>query len=529
MKKRIKRVLSLVMVAAVILGIITGCGNKQEDSQSTQSANSSDTEVSGNPITLNVEVFDRGVSGQPDLNNNYWTKYVNDNFGKKNNITVNYVPVIRTQEVDKLNVLMAAGQAPDICFTYDVGTIAKYVKNDGIYQLNDYLAKYGSDLTGYLGESVLSYGKYYGKQMVIPAKRMFTSWTGNFIRKDWLDKLGLPVPTNRDELYNVLVAFRDKNPGNVKGVIPWVVCNSPNGISLGNVFDSFTPEMSEEEFVTESGWVKPGNKETYKWLNKLYNEKLISPDFALDKTGKQGNADVASGKGGFFGADWDFPYVNTNGIYKTLKESLPDAELIPVDTFMNAEGKYRKIAYGEYGIFIMIPKTSKNPEAAIKYLNWMSNKDVIYHLQNGEEGVNHKLVNGIPVSIPQTGDRMVMSSSNMDYCIILNGVDTGDKEKNLQAYANNYQGFESDILDAYKVATNDSYVQYFFNSVNESNSKYGKTLGNMGNDMKAALIACKPAEFDKLYDKLVAEYMSAGGQAVQDENKKIYKDMHSTK
>ncbi|MER2139534.1 MAG: hypothetical protein ABS965_05370, partial [Succiniclasticum sp.] len=30
-----------------------------------------------------------------------------------------------------------------------------------------------------------------------------------FIRKDWLDKLGLALPTNEDEFYNCLVAFRD--------------------------------------------------------------------------------------------------------------------------------------------------------------------------------------------------------------------------------------------------------------------------------------------------------------------------------
>ena len=38
-----------------------------------------------------------------------------------------------------------------------------------------------------------------------------------YIRKDWLEKLGLEEPKTVDELYNVLVTFRDKDPnGNGK-------------------------------------------------------------------------------------------------------------------------------------------------------------------------------------------------------------------------------------------------------------------------------------------------------------------------
>jgi putative aldouronate transport system substrate-binding protein len=43
--------------------------------------------------------------------------------------------------------------------------------------------------------------------------------------------------------------------------------------------------------------------------------------------------------------------------------------------------------------------------------------------------------------------------------------------------------------------------------------------------MTAKLIYCRPSEFDVLYANLVEEYMSAGGQAVMDENIKIYKAM----
>lgn len=44
----------------------------------------------------------------------------------------------------------------------------------------------------------------------------------------------------------------------------------------------------------------PGVKEGFRYLNKLYNEGLISPDFALDKDGTQKDADIVNGVAGAF-------------------------------------------------------------------------------------------------------------------------------------------------------------------------------------------------------------------------------------
>lgn len=52
-----------------------------------------------------------------------------EKFGNPNNIKLEYVPVPRAQEVQKLNVLMASGgDAPDIVFTYDSNLVYNYVR-----------------------------------------------------------------------------------------------------------------------------------------------------------------------------------------------------------------------------------------------------------------------------------------------------------------------------------------------------------------------------------------------------------------
>lgn len=522
---KIKKMMALVPVLTLATSVLAGCGSDNaKDSQSTSTGAAA---PSGAPVTLTVELFDRGIQGQPDLNNNTWTRYINDNFGKQNNAVVKFVPVPRSQEIDKLNVLMASGEAPDISFTYDGATVSRYAKINGILPLDDVLAKHGKELTNYLGKTVLTYGQYNGKQMAIPAKRTSLAWGGTFIRKDWLDKLGMPIPTTRDELYNTLVAFRDKNPGGVNGVIPWGLAATGMNYGFGNLSESFWGKQSEEEFVTMPGWLRPGNKDALKFLNKLYNEKLISPDFALDKTAKQADADVTNGKVGFFSANWDYPL--RQNISEPLKANAPEANFVPIDTFKNYEGKYKKIAYNENGVNVFIPKSSKNAELAIKYLNWMSDPKNIFFLQYGKEGVNHKMVNGIPQVITQTGDNMQTSYLNLDYTLVVNGVELGDQEKNIKALAASAPGYEAVAEQSYKINTTDTYTGFYYETPNESNIKFGKTLGDMNKQMTDKLIVCKPAEFDALYDKLVAEYMAAGGQAVMDENVKIYKAMQAAK
>lgn len=529
MKRGIKKVLALLIAVFLFAGATAGCGNKAETADSATGSSASSGAVSSNsPVTLTVEVFDRGIQGQPDLNNNMWTRYINDNFGKPNNITVEFVPVLRSQEIDKLNILMAANEAPDICFTYDTATITKYIKNDGLTQLDDLLKDYGTNLTKYLGEEVLLYGKYNGKQMTVPAKRTVLADAGTFIRKDWLDKLGLPEPTTTEELYNTLVAFRDKNPGGVKTVIPWGIGGQGWSENYGNLFEAFWQKESDKDFVTVNGWLKPGNKEAVRFLNKCYNEKLLSPDFAIDKTGKQLDADLSNGNVGFFCLNWDYPWRPSIGIAQNLAQKDPNASFIPVDTFKNYEGKYKKKTYSPNGVSVIIPKSSKNAVQAIKYLDWMSDPNVIYYLQNGEEGVNYKMADGNIQPIPQTGDKMMTSTQNLDYTLIVNGTELGDPEKNIKAVASTYLGYESMAEKALNIFMTDGYQPFFFDTPNEASGKYGKTLGDKNNDMMAKLIYCKPAEFDKLYDSLVQELMDAGAKAVMDENIKIYDAMQAT-
>lgn len=467
------------------------------------------------------------------MNNNYWTRYINDNFGKQYNATVKFVTVPRSQEVDKLNVLMAAGQAPDIVYTYNTGVVYNFVQQGGLAELDSVLKQYGSALTNYLGDDVLKYGKFDGKQYAVPGKRTVLAGSNTFIRKDWLDKLGLPVPTTPEQFYNTMVAFKEKNPGNVNGVIPYGYNVSTSNPGLGYIPEAFKPsKLTEEQFATlqprmiwESNWNLIGFEDAVKYMNRMYNEGLISPNFAVDKDGKLLDADISNGKVGAFQTNWDGPYRTSPGTYNNLKKNVPGAELIPVDPWQNDAGKHPKNGYSPNGMYIFIPKTSKNVDLAIEYLNWMVDPKNTLFLQNGKEGVDYTMVNGVPVQTGTTtkGDKMMTVANNLDYDILSNGIELGDPQKDTAAISAGYPGYEKDAENALKVSMDGYYHTYFYSIPNSADAKYGADLRNLSAQMLAKLIAAKPADVDTLYKSLLQQYMDQGGKAVQDEYIKNYK------
>ncbi|WP_027085973.1 extracellular solute-binding protein [Cohnella panacarvi] len=526
--------LATLMIVSTLAACSSNGANKSSDTEPASSTpgNTASDSAPKEHRTLTVEVFDRGKPGQPDLNNNYWTKYINDNFGKQYNATVKFVTVPRSQEVEKLNVLMASSDAPDIVFTYDAGTVYKFSQQGGLTDLGPVLEQHGTDLVNYLGEEILKYGKIDGKQYAIPGKRTVLAGFNTFIRKDWLDKLSLPVPTTAEQFYDTMVAFKEKNPGNVTGVIPFGYSLNSATPGLGDLIEAFKPSnLTEQQFATlqpnsvrTPPWTMPGYDKAVQFMNKMFNEGLISPNFTTDKDGKQLDADISNGKVGAFSTNWDGPYRTAPGNYTNLKTNVPGAELIPINPWQNDAGKHPKQGYSPNGMFILVPTFSKNADLAVQYLNWMVDPKNTLFLQNGEEGVDFNMVNGVPVQTGTTtsGDKMMTVANNLDYDILSNGIELGDPQKNAAAISAGYPGFEKEVEEALKVAMTDYYAPYYFSIPNSAEAKYHGQLTSLSAQMLAKLIFAKPAEFDGLYKTLVEQYMEQGGKAVEDEFIKNY-------
>src|SRR5690606_37822367 len=79
------------------------------------------------------------------------------------------------------------------------------------------------------------------------------------IRKDWLDQLGLDVPSTMDELRDTLTAFRDQDPSGTGNTIPWSPANLDNLASLGWMYGLHL-------FVNQGFYPDDNGKIVYEWM-----------------------------------------------------------------------------------------------------------------------------------------------------------------------------------------------------------------------------------------------------------------------
>ena len=160
-KKVLKRTMALALTGVMAMGTLTGCGGGSDDSAGASTDNSGTTstenssaastdnssaastdnatastdnapaadasgatgieswEAFAENVTLKIPVYDRGAEGVPNVSDNYWTKWVQENFGDKYNITVEYVPITRTDVLTSYSLLAAAEDLPTILMEYD--------------------------------------------------------------------------------------------------------------------------------------------------------------------------------------------------------------------------------------------------------------------------------------------------------------------------------------------------------------------------------------------------------------------------
>lgn len=516
-----------LLLAAVLTttAVLSGCsGNNSGSAPSTSTAGEESAPPKGDPIKLRIELFDRNntPTGASPITNNFMTKYVQEKFGDPNNIKVEWVTVPRTQEVEKVNVLMAANQAPDLVFTYDNPTVQNYVKSGGLTDLGPLIEKYGQNLKKVLGEDVLSYGVFEGKQYTIPARRVLLAQSTTLIRQDWLDELGLPVPKTTEEFYNTLKAFKEKQPGKSgANVIPYSNIDPFHMKPLQYSFWEWD-KISEEDLFALPDWQKPGNKEAFRFLNKLYNEGLIDPDFPLtmNKDPQKFQKDLINGRVGAGTANTNEPVYQ--GYLTEVYKADPNAKLVPIDPFSTADGKHPKALYAANGIYLFVPKASKNAEAAVKYLDWMAQPENILALQNGTEGKTYEMKDGIPVTLDNEEAKQTLYNYS-DYAMILNGkyVSTTDDSLNIAANASDPE-LKDFTIASIELGSTDGVTIPHVSTPIESEIKYAATLLEKNDEIFVKVITAKPADFDHVYEKEVKDYMNIGGQEVMEEKRKAF-------
>ena len=533
-----KRVLAIIMAALVTSSMLFGCGNKTENSAPTETKTSETVEKTESSeskefveskyqttygskmfdnVTITVELFDR--SNAPDgstITDNRWTKYVNEQMNKVG-ITVEFVPVPRWDEVTKMQAMVASQTAPDLTLTYTYAYAEDYFNQGGVWDLSEFVD--GSDqalnMKSYIGSEVLDIGRNAsGNLYGIVAKRATTAMSNFFIRKDWLDKLGLDIPKNPDELYTALDKFVNENPDGLKGVsgaIIWnawnlkqvfsKVANDPVKIAVGDIGEDVLQDYYD-----------PGMYDYYKYLNKLYNNGLMHSEYyslAEDDFKSQ----IVTGNLGFceYSVNGNVDVLR-GSLLKTLKENVPTADFVSIPQFANVnDGVVYNAGYGAGGLIAFCPKTASEEkvEACMTYLDWMCTTDggmVLYH---GFDGEHYNMVDGVPTVIDAEYNAKDKDWIRTDIFLVGNQgyfatVDDFNKCTSKEA-----PGFEDYVIQNYEYALQGT-INRDSAYTSPSASELITDLNIARDDYQTKMVTCSEADFDSTYNEYMQELKDIG-------------------
>ncbi len=411
MKKGLGITVVLMLVMTLVLSACTGNnGNNGSSLPPSGSAASPESSSSGNadsvtgpgelPITkekTTIKIMTHANSLVEDFATNAFTKYLEE----KTNIHIEWDILPEKSASEKLNLVLASGEdLPDVIMTMGISPAQQMIfGGQGLFRpLNDLIEQYGTE-TNKMFEAM----PYVKDTITAPDGNIYAMPAPNegfhamfmqkmWIYKPWLDKLGLAMPTTTEEFYNVLQAFKTKDPnGNGKAdEIPF--SGSPTGYltQVHNfLLNSFTYSpmswLTANNGKIEVPYNKPEWKEGLKYLRRLYADGLMDAQ-ALTQDGNQLKQ---------LGENPDVPIL---GAVSTLHmgeftqffgESGRWLEYVAVPPLKGPAG-VQVTPYDPYGVLntgaYVITKDAKNPEAAFRLLDFMYNTETTLRSSYGEPG-----------------------------------------------------------------------------------------------------------------------------------------------
>ena len=190
---------------------------------------------------------------------------------------------------DRRNIILASGELPDIIYVGDTGaSYAQWAADDLFVDLTDYFNEESMpNAYRVLTDLELNTVKVAAlDNHIFSLPRVQTKPMDTILyRKDWLDKLGLEVPTTPEEFAAVMLAFTTQDPdGNGVDDTYGFALNLPMGAAhrvITSAFDIRPSEVPDAEGVYQVMEAQDGYMDYLDWLREMYLAGSIDPEFYL--------------------------------------------------------------------------------------------------------------------------------------------------------------------------------------------------------------------------------------------------------
>lgn len=329
-----------------------------------------------------------------------------------------------------VRAMAAADELPDF-FTCSREVWADLAKNGMVLDVTDYYALMPNRSSVMFDDAAKNYVTYEGRIYGFATPSAISGNEGLLVRQDWLDNLGLSVPTTLDELYDVLYAFTYNDPdGNGKndtyGFGAFVEESVSYEIYPGRRFE---PLMGA--FGIEGTWnmsssnfgLKIHDANYYDWMvffKKCIDTGVIDPNWMSYKK-DDFRAAWKQGKFGVF-REQNSAYASQNN-YKPFDDNFPTGSFTVIDAPIGPNGD-QSVGPRCQGMRIYAINSDVSEEKAkkiVEMFEWMSYGEGYLLCGYGEEGKNYILdADGLPQSDASLGSLGYNSADGQKYIQLRN-------------------------------------------------------------------------------------------------------------
>jgi putative aldouronate transport system substrate-binding protein len=367
--------------AAIMLSLVlSACnsGGASDSKKADELVKGKPTEISLMTVLRDAEVPNDGNPLEKEIETRSNTE-----------LKIQWIPSANYNE--KLSVTLAGGDLPDVFEILNIETNFKEWGSQGAFaSLDELITDKHPNLKKFLAQKYVDElrinKKLYGVPIVQPPGQ-----SAMRVRLDWLEKLKLPEPKTLDDYYKVLKAFTFDDPdGNGKNDTFGLTINGADPTFNTPLLAAFDIRSGKLPFLKDKDGnyvpreITPQMKEGVAFLRKLYDEKILDPEFPGLKT-PQVNAKFESSKVGMVvGAINNIDI----GLLRLLK-IVPTAKIKMIYPPADKEGKqvnhYNTNYQGAYVISSKVPKEKQ--QKIVDWLEWMVTPEAQDLILWGVDGV----------------------------------------------------------------------------------------------------------------------------------------------
>ena len=424
-----RKVVSLMLVSAMVAGMLAGCGSDSGSSKggsSTETGSAAEASSSGetaddkSPITF--EYFNA------DGKNGNWDNPVAKAITEATGVTldVSYPVASQGDAKEDVALMIANDEYPDMIYTK--GSATDLYQAGALIDMTDLIEKYGPNIKKMYGAEMEKLkwsqddpGIY---QLSYAGVNQKTLTTGGSCQIQWaaLKENDYKYPKTLDEYEKMIKSYLAAHPKTEDGLDMIGITMSASDwhwmITLGNpagLIADASPDngqwIIDDEYNVHYKHVTDEEKEYFKWLCRMYNEGILDPNFAT-QTDDDYIAKVASGRVvAITDAEWHYSQCEAT----LVADGKVDQTYVGLPVTLREDQVEKALLYQgtTVGWGIGITKSCEDPVRAIKFLDYLCSDEgqILYHW--GIEGENYFLDDdGQPY---RTDEEVAKAQSDPDY------------------------------------------------------------------------------------------------------------------